>query len=258
MDIFQAVILAVVEGITEFLPVSSTGHMIIASHLMHMPQTEFLKTFEIAIQLGAIAAVVFIYWRIFLLDWEVNLRLIVAFIPTAIVGGILYKFIKSHLLGNLTIVAWALFVGGAVLIVFELFRKPLGKEVNHLEGITWKQAMMIGLFQALSVVPGVSRSAATILGGLLAGVGRKTIVEFSFLLAVPTMMAATVLDLIKTKAVIRSQEWQILGVGFVVAFIVAWGALKFLLVYIRRYNFVPFGIYRIMAAVLLLWLLSKG
>ncbi len=254
MDIIHAIILAVIEGVTEFLPVSSTGHMIIASQAMHIPQTEFLKTFEIAIQLGAILAVAGMYLRVFLLDWDIGLRVMAAFVPTAVVGFILYKLIKHYLMGNALVVAWALFVGGALLILFELYFRPKNEPLTDLKKISYPQAMLIGLFQALAVVPGVSRSAATIIGGMLLGVGRKSIVEFSFLLAVPTMLAATVLDIAKTDATITGSEWGILGVGFVVAFVVAFASVKFLLRYIQHHNFIPFGVYRVVAGVLfLLW-----
>ena len=255
MDITHAIILAVIEGITEYLPISSTGHMIAASHLMGMPQTEFLKTFEIAIQLGAIAAVAGLYWRVFLLDWEINARVACAFVPTAIVGFLLYAMIKKFLLGNYLVVVWALFAGGVVLILFERFYRFKGEPVKRLQDISCVQALWIGLCQSLAVIPGVSRSAATIVGGLAAGVERSVIVEFSFLLAVPTMLAATVLDLLKTEAVLDAQEWGILAVGFSVAFMVAWFAVKFFLQYVRKHDLVAFGVYRIVAAILLLFFL---
>lgn len=250
MDFFHAIVLGVVEGVTEFLPVSSTGHMIVASQLMHIPETEFLKTFEIAIQLGAIVAVVGLYWRTFLLDWEIVQKVMVAFVPTAIIGFVLYKLIKRYLLGNAMVVVWALFVGGVFIIAFERFYKPKEDHIiKEITKISYVQALVIGLCQSLAVVPGVSRSAATILGGLMLGVSRQIIVEFSFLLAVPTMLAATVLDMLETEADLNVQEWGLLVIGFVVALVVAWVSVKFLLHYIQRYNFTAFGIYRILAAV---------
>jgi undecaprenyl-diphosphatase len=258
MDLTHAIILGIVEGITEYLPVSSTGHMIIASHLMHMPQTEFLKTFEIAIQLGAIGAVFSLYWRTFLLDWEVGCRVLAAFVPTAIIGFILYKGIKEYLLGNVAVVGWALCIGGALLILFELFYKDDGKRTKRMEQISYPQALAIGVCQALAVIPGVSRSAATIVGGLMLGVSRQTIVEFSFLLAVPTMLAATVLDVLKSHSQIRGEEWSILAVGFAVAFITAFGAVKFLLSFVKNNTFMAFGIYRIVIGTLVLLLLGRA
>jgi len=252
MDIIHAVILAVVEGLTEFLPVSSTGHMIIASRLMHMPQTEFLKTFEIAIQLGAIGAVFSLYWRTFLLDWEIGLKVLAAFIPTAVIGFILYKLIKQFLLGNIVVVGAALLIGGIFLVVFELLYKGKQGKVRSMESITYPQAVIIGLCQALAVVPGVSRSAATIVGGLALGVSRITIVEFSFLLAVPTMLAATVLDILKSSADISVSDAGILAAGFVTALVVAFATVKFLLHYVQRNDFISFGIYRIIAGLAVL------
>lgn len=257
MEFIHAIILGIVEGITEYLPVSSTGHMIIVSHLLRIPETEFLKTFEIAIQLGAIAAVFSMYWRTFLLDWEVGLRILAAFIPTAIIGFVLYKWVKNYLLGNVLVVVLALFIGGVILIIFEMMHKGKDGHVDRLEKISYKQAIIIGFFQSLAVVPGVSRSAATILSGLMVGISRKTIVEFSFLLAVPVIIAAVALDMIKNSHVIQSREWALLAVGFLVAFVVSWGSVKFLLRYIKRNDFIIFGVYRIIVAVVLFFLLFR-
>ncbi len=258
MDFIHAVILGIVEGVTEYLPVSSTGHMIITSHLLHLTESEFLKTFEIAIQLGAIAAVFSLYWRTFLLDWEVGLKVMAAFLPTAVIGFVLYKLVKHFLLGNILVVALSLFIGGVVLIVFEKLYKGQEGSVDRLEHITYPQALIIGLCQSLAVVPGVSRSAATILSGLMLGITRKTIVEFSFLLAVPTITAAVVWDMIKSSSDIQGAQWGLLAVGFIVAFVVAWGSVKFLLRYIKRNDFVAFGVYRIIIAVVLLFLFFKS
>ena len=253
MNIIDAVILAIVEGVTEFLPISSTGHMIIVSHLMRMPQTEFLKTFEIAIQLGAIGAVFSLYWRVFLLDWETGRKVLAAFIPTAVIGFILYKIIKKFLIGNLTVVAAALLLGGIFLVVFELFYKGKQAKTEGIERVTYPQAVIIGICQALAVIPGVSRSAATIAGGLMLGVSRSTIVEFSFLLAVPTMLAATILDVLKSSAAMTFADAGVLAVGFGAAFIIAFASVKFLLHYVKRNDFIVFGIYRIMVGFLLLF-----
>lgn len=252
MDIVHAVILGVVEGVTEFLPISSTGHMIIAADIMRVPETEFVKTFEIAIQLGAIAAVFSIYWRVFLLDWEIGKKVLAAFVPTAIVGFILYKFIKKFLLGNVAIVGAALLLGGIALIIFERIYKKNRANIHTLGDITYIQAFIIGMAQALAVVPGVSRSAATIIGGLMLGLGRVTVVEFSFLLAVPTMLAATALDIIKSHAAISAGDWGVLGIGFLTAMVVAYLSVKFLLGWVRRNNFIAFGVYRIMMGIFVL------
>ncbi len=191
MDILQAAILGVVEGLTEFLPISSTGHLILASRLLGLEQTEFLKTFEIAIQFGAILSVVALYWRRLLVDPRVMARVAAAFVPTAILGFGLYKIVKKYLLSSETVVLWALVVGGIVLIVFERFHKEKDDHLDDVAAIPFSRCVLLGVFQALAMIPGVSRSGATVIGGLALGLKRRTIVEFSFLLAVPTMAAAT-------------------------------------------------------------------
>lgn len=249
MGFIEAIILGIVEGVTEFLPISSTGHLILTSHLLGIEQTEFVKTFEIAIQLGAILSVVALYWKSFL-DFEILKRIIAAFIPTAALGFTLYPFAKQYLLGNELVVIAALALGGIALIVFELLYKEGEDAKKTLSEMTYKQAVFIGLFQSLAIVPGVSRSAATIVGGLLtSGMSRIAIVEFSFLLAVPVMFAATGLDLLKTSAVFSSQEWLALCVGFTVSFFVALASIVWLLKFVRTHTFIPFGIYRIIIAV---------
>ncbi|MCE9541638.1 undecaprenyl-diphosphate phosphatase [Candidatus Kaiserbacteria bacterium] len=250
MDFTQAVIMGIVEGFTEFLPVSSTGHQIIVSHLLALPQTDFLKSFEIVIQLGAILAVVVLYWRQFL-NINILKKLIVGFIPTGIIGLALYKIVKTYLIGNETVVLWALLIGGVALIAFEYSHTE--GEQDSLESITYTQAALIGLFQSLAIIPGVSRSAATIVGGLWLGLKRTTIVEFSFLLAVPTMAAATGLDVLKNAHTILSGGVGMLAVGFVVSFVVAIVSIRFLLSFVRSYSFVPFGVYRIVLALVLFW-----
>jgi undecaprenyl-diphosphatase len=248
MDALTAAILGVVEGITEFLPISSTGHLVLVSTLLHLSQNNFQKSFEIVIQLGAILAVVVLYWKSFL-NLEVLKRLVIAFIPTGIIGLALYKIIKTYLLGNNTVVLWALGLGGVALIIFELWHKEKESATARIEDMTYKQSALIGLAQAVAVIPGVSRSAATIVGGLLLGLKRPAIVEFSFLLAVPTMLAATGLDLVKNASAFSSSDFFILAIGFITAFAVALVAIKFLLSYIRTHTFIPFGIYRVLAAV---------
>lgn len=252
MDIFHSLILGVVEGITEFLPVSSTGHLILTGQVMGLPETEFLKSFYIAIQLGAILSVVVLYWRALLLDMDVLKKVIAAFLPTAVIGLILYKLIKQYLLSNDLVVVWALLIGGILLIAFEAWHKEADGSIDEVKNISYKQAMLIGLFQSLAVVPGVSRSAATILGGLFLGLKRKTIVEFSFLLAIPTMAAATGLDLLKSAYSFSGQQFILLGVGFGVSFVVAILSIKFLLHFIKKNNFMVFGFYRIIVAVVFL------
>lgn len=255
MDLFHALILGIVEGITEFLPISSTGHLIITAKLLGLPQTEFLKTFDISIQLGAILSVVVLYWRSLLVDFNVIKRVAAAFIPTAVLGFALYKFVKSVLLGNVHVVLWSLLLGGVFLIVFELLYKEKENVVKDIKEMTLIQAVIIGCFQAVAMIPGVSRSAATIIGGLYLGISRKTIVEFSFLLAVPTMAAAAALDLLKSAHDFSADQFSFLAVGFVSSFVVGILSIRFLLYFVRNHNFISFGIYRIIAAILLFFLI---
>jgi undecaprenyl-diphosphatase len=251
MDLFHALILGIVEGITEFLPVSSTGHLILTSKLLRMEQTDFLTTFDIAIQLGAILSVVVLYWRSLLVDMAVIKRVAAAFLPTAVIGFVLYKFIKHHLLGSAAVVLWALFLGGIALIVFEMLHREKFDAVDDIKAMPVLTAVWIGVAQSLAVIPGVSRSAATILGGLCLGVSRKTIVEFSFLLAVPTMMAATAFDLVKSAHEFSFDQMGFLSVGFFSAFAVGILSIQFLLYFVKNNNFIVFGIYRILVALLL-------
>ena len=256
MDLIHAVILGIVEGITEFLPVSSTGHLILTSKMMNLPQTDFMKTFEIAIQLGAILSVVVLYGRALLASPEAVKRIAAAFIPTAVLGFIFYKLIKKFLMGNDGVVLWAMFLGGIFLIIFDLFHKEPQDAAGDIAVIPYSKAVLIGVFQSLAMVPGVSRSAATIIGGLILGVKRKTIVEFSFLLAVPTMTAATGLDLLKNAHTFSMDHMVFLAAGFAVSFVVAMVSIKFLLHFIKRHNFVVFGVYRILLA-LCVWFLPR-
>lgn len=252
MDIVHAILLGVVEGITEFLPISSTGHLILAGEIFHIPTSAFTTSFDIIIQLGAILAVITLYWKSFL-NPEILKRLLVAFIPTGIIGLALYRFVKTYLLGNPHVVVWALLLGGVVLMVFELLHTETPDNTSSLEHVSYTQSAWIGLCQALAIVPGVSRSAATIVGGMMAGIQRKTIAEFSFLLAVPTMLAATSLDLLKNAHAFSIDQSGILILGFSVSFIVALMSIRFLLNFITRHTFIPFGIYRIVAALLFYW-----
>ena len=253
MDFLQPIILGIVEGVTEFLPISSTGHLILTSRLLGLKQTEFLKSFEIAIQLGAILSIVFLYWKSLLIKWEVVKKVAAAFLPTAIIGVIFYKIFKSVLL-NENIVLWALFLGGIFLIVFEFFYKEREKDIEEISSISYFQSFLIGIFQSIAIVPGVSRAAATIIGGLILGLKRKTIVEFSFLLAVPTMLAATGFDLANNINQFSFEQIDFLIVGFITSFVVAILSVKFLLYFIKKHNFVSFGVYRIILAVLF-WLI---
>lgn len=249
MTLIAGGLLGLIEGITEFLPISSTGHLILASAILGIAQSDFQKSFEIIIQLGAIAAVVVLYYRSFF-NLEILKRLVVAFIPTGIIGLALYKIIKTYLIGNEIIVLWALLLGGIALIVFEYFHKESSSGEISISEMSYRQAFFVGLFQSIAVIPGVSRSGATIVGGMLLGMHRYAIVEFSFLLAVPTMLAATGLDLVKNASSFSSSDIGLLAVGFITAFVVALFSIKYFLSYVRTHNFVPFGIYRIVVALL--------
>ena len=253
MTPFDALVLGIVEGITEFLPISSTGHLILANSLLQIQSSDFTKSFDIVIQLGAILAVVVLYLRSFF-DIEVIKRLIIAFIPTGVIGLVLYKLVKAYLLGNDIVVLTALALGGVALIVFELLHTEPLDATSDIRSISYKQALAIGLFQSIAVVPGVSRSAATIVGGLMLGIKRITIVEFSFLLAVPTMGAATGLDLLKSYSTFTTANTIALSIGFVVSFVVALASIKFLLAFVRNRSFIVFGVYRIVIAALFFWL----
>jgi len=250
MNLFQAIILAAVEGITEFLPVSSTGHMVLTAQILGVTQTEFVKNFEIIIQFGAILAVIVLYRKL-LLNTKIWPQIIIAFIPAAIIGFTLFKFIKGYLLGNELITVIALFSGGVAFIVFELWyknHKPTNL-ITDIEKITHKNALIVGIFQSISVIPGVSRSGATILGGMLRDEDRKTAAKFSFILAIPTIAAASSLDLIKSNLSFTQNEIVMLIVGFLTAFVVAVLTIKLFMDYLTKHTFIPFGVYRIVAAV---------
>ncbi|MEI6690924.1 MAG: undecaprenyl-diphosphate phosphatase [bacterium] len=252
MHWFQAIILGMIEGITEFLPISSTGHMILAGKLMGIASSEFTKSFEVIIQLGAILAVVVIYIK---RVWEMKVwwgRVVIAFVPTGVLGILLYKIVKTYFLGNDMLVTVSLIVGGVALIAIEKYlskSKNIGKEIEVME---YPKLAIVGLAQSLSMIPGVSRSAATIFGGMGVGMSRRAAVEFSFLLAVPTMMAATGLDLVKMGTSFAKSEIQLLAIGFVVAFLTAWIVVKAFIKYVQHHSFEIFGWYRIAIGILYL------
>jgi undecaprenyl-diphosphatase len=258
MDFLHAVIFGIVQGITEFLPISSTGHLMLTAQVLGLGQTEFIKTFEIAIQLGSILSVVVLYWRSLLVNMEIAKRVMAAFLPTAVLGLLLYKVIKRYLLASTTVVLWSLLLGGIFLIVFELVHRQKEEDIDDLASIPYPSCLLIGLFQSIAMIPGVSRAAATIVGGLVLGLKRKTIVEFSFLLAVPTMLAATCLDLYKNASSFSVEQMGFLLVGFVVSFIAALAAVKFLLNFIKHHTFISFGIYRIVIVLLFCVFLVVG
>ncbi len=265
MSWLSTFILSFIEGVTEFLPISSTGHLVLASKLLGINEDNFVKTFEIVIQLGAIMAVVVLYTKKFF-NPGILKRLIIAFIPTATVGFVLYPFIKNFLLGSPSITLNAIFWGGVALILVEIIimKKEKGKNMSaggleqevkeiNLQEITYKQAFLVGCFQCLSIIPGMSRAAATIIGGLSVGLTRPTATEFSFLLAVPTMIGASSLDLYKSRQYIAGTDSLTLIVGTALSFIFAMFTIKFLVNFVKKHNFIVFGVYRIILAILF-WL----
>ena len=264
MTILHGLILGIIEGLTEFLPISSTAHMIIVGEWLKIPQTEFLKSFEISIQMGAILSVVILYWKRVWNNLGIIWKLAAAFIPTSIIGLIFYKIVKNYLMESPLIIAISLLLGGIIIILFEKWyakkQKPEteGNEDLDLNAITYKQAVTLGVVQAIAIIPGVSRSGATIIGGLAQGIKRKTIVEFSFLLAIPTMLAATALDIYKNPTVFTGNQLTIWIVGFVTSFITALIGVKFLIKYVQKNDFKAFGWYRIIfGAIILVWLFLK-
>lgn len=271
MSIFQAIIIAIIEGLTEFLPVSSTGHMIIASSVMGISGDDFTKIFEIAIQLGAILSVVVLYWRKFFdfSKWQFYVKLAVAVIPALILGKLLSDKIDD-LLESPTTVAITLLLGGIVLLyVDRWFKNPVIRDDKDL---SYRNAFIIGIWQCIAMIPGVSRSASSIIGGMQQKLTRTLAAEFSFYLAVPTMLAATVYKLfLKTypsggTAEVRGYD-IVFGnaanttafvIGNIVAFIVAVLAIKFFIGYLQKHGFKLFGIYRIIVGILLLVMIYAG
>ncbi|HOE81215.1 MAG TPA: undecaprenyl-diphosphatase UppP [bacterium] len=250
MDWWQALILGAVEGITEFLPISSTAHLRLFSEWLGIVNSDFSKSFDIFIQLGAILAVLAVYLKTLYRQPKIILKLIAAFIPTGIIGLLAYPLVKSQFMDSFWLIASALGLGGLFLIWFERYYHKKKVKSGGLEQISYQQACLIGLCQALAIIPGISRSAATIVGGLALGLKRSTIVEFSFLLALPTMLAATGLDLVKSTWSFGRPEIMALSIGLVMAFITAWLSVKWLLRFIERHNFRSFGWYRLALAII--------
>ncbi len=254
MNEWHAVVLGVVEGITEFLPVSSTGHLIVTSKLLGLSPTALMKSFQIFIQLGAILAVVGVYFKT-LINRRLWWPIICGFIPTAIVGASIYPTIKDIFLEGAHTIILSLALGGLVIIAIEFWQR--GREESSLiNEVSPKQALVIGVVQALAVIPGVSRAAAAIIGGRVLGLSRRAAVEFSFLLAVPTILAATVFDLVKSNLTFSSNDYRLFALGFLVAFLTALLAVKSFLKFIQTRTLLPFGLYRIIIALLfvIMWL----
>ena len=257
MSIIEAIIIAIVEGITEFLPISSTGHMIITSSLLDIHKDEFTKIYEVAIQLGAILAVVVLYWKKFFdfTRWQFYLKLVIAVIPALALGFIFSDSIDALLESPLT-VAITLLLGGIILLFIDNYFTR--SEVHTEEDISYKRAFMIGVWQCIAMIPGVSRSASTIIGGMQQKLSRKLAAEFSFFLAVPTMCAATGYKLLKEHESIHAEQIQLLLIGNVTAFIVAILAIKFFIGFLQKHGFRLFGYYRIIAGIILLVLIFTG
>lgn len=257
MSLLQSIILAIIEGLTEFLPVSSTGHMIIASSAMGIETNSFVKLFTVAIQLGAIFSVVVLYWKRFFKSFDFYLKIGAAFIP-AVIAGLFFKEYVDALLERVDVVGYTLLIGG---VFFLFIDKIFSSEGEPDQEITYPKAFKIGLFQVIAMVPGVSRSAATIIGGLSQKLTRKNAAEFSFFLAVPTMFAATVLSGYKYYTdgyTLSSEEINILVIGNIVAFIVAMIAIKSFINFLTRHGFKLFGYYRIIVGIIILALYYFG
>ncbi len=258
VDDIKAAILGVVEGLTEFLPVSSTGHLILAADFLHF-DAPVAKLFEVVIQLGAILAVAWVYRAkllhvLFHLHHPAErmfvLKLVVAFLPSAVIGLTFHSFIKSVLFSPV-VVAIALVVGGLVIWLVEKIKpEPV---VQSVDAISLRRAFLIGCAQAVSVIPGTSRSGATIIGGMLLRLDRKTAAEFSFFLAIPTMLAASAYDLLKSASTVTGDDLIIIAIGFVTAFLSGFAAIKLFLAYVSKHSFMPFAIYRIVFGALMLW-----
>lgn len=259
MQTWESVVLAIIEGLTEFLPVSSTGHMIIASSVMGIAEDPFTKTFTVAIQFGAILSVVVLYFKRFLQSVDFYKKLLIAFIPAAVLGKLLDDYIDM-LLGNVLVVAFMLLAGGILLLFIDDLLPDPGEQG---EPLTDKKAFKIGLFQSIAMIPGVSRSAATIIGGLVNKMSRKAAAEFSFFLAVPTMFAATVYKLYKFYkeqgiSGISGPQISMLVIGNIIAFIVAMFAIRSFIGYLTKHGFRIFGYYRIIVGLLIIVLVMMG
>jgi len=254
LDIFQAIIIGVIEGFTEFLPISSTGHMIVAAEYMGLPQDAAMKAYEVIIQFAAILAVVLIYRdKITFKKIDLWMKLMAAFVPLAIVGYIFKNQIKA--LFSVEIVAWMFIIGGIIFLIVEYFYKEQSHHISDVEETNYKQALWIGFAQLFSFIPGTSRAGATIIGGMLVGLDRKASSDFSFLLAIPVMSAVAGYDVLKHYDEFVGVNWLAFAIGFIVAFVVAYITVKVFLRFIQKFSFVPFGIYRIVFGVILLMII---
>ena len=256
MNLIDSIILGIVEGITEFLPISSTAHMIIVSTLLGLKQTVQNIAFEVIIQLGATLAIVLIYLeKINFKEIKLWQKVFLAFLPLAVIGFLLRHSIKD--LFTINTVAWMFIIGGVVFFIVEKLYNEDNK-IKDVEKVSFKQAFIIGFFQVFALIPGTSRSGATIVGGMLSGLSRKTAADFSFLLAIPTMFAASGYEFLKNISSFKEQNLTVLAVGFIVSFISAYIAVKLFLKFVEKYTLNAFGIYRIIFGVLLLYLINNG
>lgn len=263
MNFFDAVILGIVEGITEFLPISSTAHLMMTSKILGLAQTEFVKSFEIVIQFGAIAAVIVLFGKRLIEHTDIWKKILIAFLPTAVIGFLLYKVIKSFLIGNLQIMVWSLVLGGIALIAVEYFffkfkaviAPGSGPKHSDMNEISNSEAFWIGVCQSFAVIPGMSRAAATIVPAIFFGASRQAAAEFSFLLAIPTIAAAAGYDVLNNFEVISfSSNLTLLLTGFIVSFLAAIVGIKFLVSFLSKHSLTSFGIYRIVIAILFFFL----
>ncbi len=251
MDIFQAIVIGIIEGFTEFLPISSTGHMIIASEVLGISQDNVTKAYEVIIQFSAILAVMIIYKdKIHISKIELWKKLIVAFLPLAIIGFIFKDYIK--MLFSIEVVAIMFIIGGVIFLIVEYFYDEQKAIIKDVERITYKEALLIGVAQVFALIPGTSRAGATIIGGLVLKMDRKTSAEFSFLLAIPVMIAVSGYDLLKHYNEFANINWLPFIVGFIVSFVVAFITIKLFLSFLQKFTFVVFGVYRILFGTILL------
>jgi undecaprenyl-diphosphatase len=252
MTILDAIYLGIIEGLTEFIPVSSTGHLIALSKFLGIEQNSVNKAFEIIIQFAAIMALVFVYPSKFTFK-HINLwmKIALAFIPIGLVGFIFSKQIKAMF--SIEIVAWMFIIGGIVFLIVEKFYDESKKHIGDVENVSFKQAFYIGLAQVFALIPGTSRAGASIIGAMLVGFNRKASAEFSFLLAVPVMIATTFYDVYKNyEEILQGGNFLNLAVGFIVSFFIALIVIKIFLRFLEKFTFVAFGIYRILFGILLL------
>lgn len=261
MHIWQVIVLGIVEGVTEFLPVSSTAHLVLVSRILHIEPSQFLTTFQIIIQLGALSALIPLAVRLVWRERSLIGKVIIACVPVILVGFFLFDTIAAQLAGSLVPIACALVVGGILILAIESWYERHGQySISDREGniVSWRDSLIVGVVQILALFPGVSRSGATIMGGLVSGMSRRTVAEFSFLLAFPILFGASFLDLLKIKVSLSSHEWILILVGLITAFLSALLVVRVFLSFISRHSFRAFGWYRIVLGVLILVSIGVG